>query len=122
MPSDASTRPGAPGTHLGVVGALNHHLGPLVQLEAVHHDDVGPAHLDHEARAYLEVVRVLVPAGERVHFHEVPAHRLGEGLEVGDGGHHPDLVRRARRAREEREPGQGDEDEVEQMPHRSISL
>ncbi len=122
MPSrriHASRRPRA---HLGVVGSLDHHLGPLVELEAVHHDDVGPPHLDHEARAYLEVVRVLVPAGERVHFHEVPAHRLGEGLEVGDGGHHADLVRRARRAREEREPGQGDEDEVEQMPHRSISL
>ena len=63
------------------------------------HEQVGPPHLDHEARADLEIVRVLVAAGERVHLDEIAADRLGERLEVGGGRDDADLVGGARGAR-----------------------
>ena len=53
---------------------------------------VGAPQLDHEARADLEVVRVLGAARERLHLHQIAAHRLGERLEIGDGRDDAELV------------------------------
>ena len=108
MPCEASTRPGAPGITSGIVGALHDDVGPLVELEAVHDEQVGPAHLDHEARPHLEVVRILIAAREGVDLDEVAPDRLGERLEVGGGRDDADLVGGRRAPGEDAE---GEEDE-----------
>ena len=64
---------GRTGDHPGIVGALDDDVGPLVELEAVHDEQVGPAHLDHEARAHFEVVRILIAAREGVDLDEIAA-------------------------------------------------
>jgi hypothetical protein len=74
--------------HVRVVGALHHHVGPGVQLEAIDDQHVGPPQLEHEAGPDLDVVDILCAARERIRFHQVAAHRLRERLQIGDGRHH----------------------------------
>ena len=80
------------GDHAGIVRALDDEIDPVVEVEAVDHEDVGPPHLHHEARAHLEVVGVLGAAGEGVDLDEVAAHHLRERLEIGRGRDDADLV------------------------------
>src|SRR4029453_9459252 len=47
----------------------------------------------HQARAHLEIVRVLVATGEGVDVDELSLDRFGQGLEIGGSGDDPDLSR-----------------------------
>ena len=92
MPRDASTQPGRAGDDAGIVRPLDDDVDPVVEVETVDDEDVGPPHLHHEARAHLEVVGVLGAAGEGVDLDDVAAHRFRERLEIGRGGDDADLV------------------------------
>jgi hypothetical protein len=113
---------GRAGDHLRVVGPLNDDLGPLVELETVHDQEVGPAHLDHEARTYLEVVRVLIPAGEGIHLDEIAANGFCEHLEVGDCRDDADLVSRVETSRQHASNEDRQSGHSNQPLHRQPSL
>src|SRR5215472_1138214 len=87
---DASRRAG---DDIGVVRALGDHVRPAVQLEAVDDQGVGAPHLDHEARAHLQIVRVLVRSRHGVHFGEVARDGLGQRLEIGGARDDAELLR-----------------------------
>ena len=80
------------GDHVGVVRPAGDHVGPVVKLEAVEHQGIGPPHLDHEARPHLEVMRVLIRPGHGVHLGQVSSDGLRERLEIGRGGDDSKLV------------------------------
>ena len=100
-----------------IVRALDHDLGPPIQLEAVQDQEVGPAHLDHEARPDLEIMGVLAAAGQGVDVDEVAADDLGERLEVGRGRDHADLGGGFRAHREEAQGEQKRHGQPDQSTH-----
>jgi len=63
-------------------------MSPVVQFEPVDDQGVGVAELEHEAGADLQIVGILGSAGQDLDIHLVAAHRSGERLQIGDGGHH----------------------------------
>jgi len=97
MPRDASTRSGRAADDLRIVGALDGHLGPRIQLEAILDEQVGAPELQHEARTDLELVGVLRPSRERLELDEIAADLVGKRLEVGDGSSPRGSCRRPRR-------------------------
>src|SRR5258705_8795303 len=93
--------------HLGVARLLQHQRQPAdLELGAGRDDEIGAARARDQARARVDVMRILQRVGRGVHGDLVAAELLGEGTPFGNGR---EYVERRRRRRDPRRDERGEQ-------------
>src|SRR6266446_1988609 len=101
----------------GIAGLCDERRQPAdLEFEADDDEQLGLGELQKKTRLWIDKVRVLIAASDGFNVHFVAANFLGEGRQVGGGGHDANLAVRAPSDRKEQSEherkGQGERGET----------